>query len=97
MREITRALTVPERIASKFDCGGRGQAHPIMIRESLTQAARQILFIVPAGVGVQEAGLVAVGHVLGIGSDVALALSPFGSKSKVLRNWAIKSRRMPPL
>jgi putative membrane protein len=46
-----------------------------LILESLTQAARQFLFIVPAGLGVQEVGLVAVGHVLGIGSDVALALS----------------------
>jgi putative membrane protein len=46
-----------------------------LILESLTQAARQFLFIVPAGLGVQELGLVAVGHVLGIGSDAALALS----------------------
>jgi putative membrane protein len=46
-----------------------------LILESLTQAARQFLFIVPAGLGVQEVGLVAVGHVLGIGSDVAIALS----------------------
>jgi putative membrane protein len=46
-----------------------------LILESLTQAARQFLFIVPAGLGVQELGLVAVGHVLGIGSDVAIALS----------------------
>jgi putative membrane protein len=46
-----------------------------LILESLTQAARQFLFIVPAGLGVQELGLVALGHVLGIGSDVALALS----------------------
>jgi putative membrane protein len=46
-----------------------------LILESLTQAARQFLFIVPAGLGVQEVGLVAVGHVLGIGADAALALS----------------------
>jgi putative membrane protein len=46
-----------------------------LILESLTQAARQFLFIVPAGLGVQELGLVAVGYVLGIGSDAALALS----------------------
>jgi len=46
-----------------------------LILESLTQAARQLFFIVPAGLGVQELGLVAVGHVLGIGSEVALALS----------------------
>jgi putative membrane protein len=43
--------------------------------ESLAQAARHFVFMVPAGVGVQEAGLVVVGHVLGLGSDVALALS----------------------
>jgi putative membrane protein len=46
-----------------------------LILESLTQAARQFIFIVPAGLGVQELGLVAVGHVLGIGSDIAIALS----------------------
>jgi putative membrane protein len=46
-----------------------------LILESLTQAARQFIFIVPAGLGVQEVGLVAVGHVLGIGSDVAIAVS----------------------
>jgi len=46
-----------------------------LILESLTQAARQFIFIVPAGLGVQEVGLVAVGHVLGIGSDAAIALS----------------------
>jgi putative membrane protein len=46
-----------------------------LILESLTQAARQFLFIVPAGLGVQELGLIAVGYVLGIGSDAALALS----------------------
>jgi hypothetical protein len=42
-----------------------------LILESLMRAARQFLFIVPAGLDVQEVGLVAVGHVLGIGSDVA--------------------------
>jgi putative membrane protein len=46
-----------------------------LILESLTQAARQFLFIVPAGLGVQEVGLVALGHILGIGGDAALALS----------------------
>ena len=46
-----------------------------VILESLTQAARQFIFVVPAGLGVQEIGLVAVGHVLGISGEVALALS----------------------
>jgi hypothetical protein len=43
--------------------------------ESLTLAARSLLFVAPAGLGVQEAGLIAIGHVLGITSDVAIALS----------------------
>jgi putative membrane protein len=46
-----------------------------LVLESLTQAARQFMFLVPAGLGVQEAGLVAVGYLLGIGSDLAIALS----------------------
>jgi putative membrane protein len=43
--------------------------------ESLTQAARSVIFLIPAGLGVQEIGLIALGHVLGLDSDTALALS----------------------
>jgi putative membrane protein len=43
--------------------------------ESLTQAIRHFVFFVPSGLGVQEAGLMAFGHMLGIHSDAALALS----------------------
>jgi uncharacterized membrane protein YbhN (UPF0104 family) len=43
--------------------------------ESITQAARSLIFVAPAGLGVQEAGLVGVGQLLGLGSDVAIALS----------------------
>jgi putative membrane protein len=43
--------------------------------ESFTLAARSVFFIVPAGLGVQEAGLAGVGALLGLGSDVAVALS----------------------
>ena len=58
----------------------RWLGHPIgfaaaLALESLTQAARHLFFLVPAGLGVQEAGLIGVGHVLGIGTDVAIALS----------------------
>jgi putative membrane protein len=54
--------------------------HPIsaeaaVVLESLTQAARYVAFIVPAGIGVQEAGFVLFGHMLGIGADLALAVS----------------------
>ena len=43
--------------------------------ESVVLAVRSVLFVAPAGLGVQEASLLAVGHSLGLGSDVAIALS----------------------
>lgn len=54
--------------------------HPVSIPaalalESFTLAARSLIFFAPAGLGVQEAGLIGVGYLLGLGSDVALALS----------------------
>ena len=54
--------------------------HPVsaataLVLESMTQAVRHLAFVVPAGVGVQEAGLVVFGHSLGIGSELALAVS----------------------
>jgi putative membrane protein len=58
----------------------RWLGHPVslgaaLVLESLTQAVRNFVFVVPAGVGVQEAGLVGVGYLLGLNSEVALALS----------------------
>lgn len=54
--------------------------HPVSLPaalalESFTMAARSLIFFAPAGLGVQEAGLIGVGHLLGLGSDVAIALS----------------------
>jgi len=43
--------------------------------ESLAQAIRHMAFLVPAGLGVQEAGLIAFGHLIGVSSEAALALS----------------------
>jgi putative membrane protein len=43
--------------------------------ESLTQAIRHFIFVVPAGLGVQEAGLVGLGYLLGVGNDASIALS----------------------
>jgi putative membrane protein len=43
--------------------------------ESLTQALRHFIFVVPAGLGVQEAGLVGLGYLLGLGNDASIALS----------------------
>jgi putative membrane protein len=54
--------------------------HPVSVWAALaveasTQAVRHIIFIVPAGVGIQEAGLVLFGQIVGIDSNVALSLS----------------------
>ena len=48
---------------------------PAIVLESVTQAARHLIFIVPAGLGVQEAGLIGACHLFGLGRDVAIALS----------------------
>jgi uncharacterized membrane protein YbhN (UPF0104 family) len=54
--------------------------HPVsiadaVILESMCQAVRTMGFLVPAGLGIQEAGLVIFGHLLGISSELALAVS----------------------
>jgi len=51
-----------------------GLADAVLI-ESLGQALRSAAFIVPAGLGVQEAGLVVFGHLVGLPADVSIALS----------------------
>lgn len=43
--------------------------------DSLAWALREFIFVVPAGLGVQEAALTALGQGLGIGTDIALTLS----------------------
>jgi putative membrane protein len=58
----------------------RWLGHPVgfsdaLVLESLTQAAKSVFFMVPSALGVQEAGLIGAGLLLGLGSDVALALS----------------------
>ncbi|HTV50328.1 MAG TPA: lysylphosphatidylglycerol synthase domain-containing protein [Steroidobacteraceae bacterium] len=55
-------------------------AHPVSAKaaimlESMTQAIRHVAFVVPAGVGVQEAGLVLFGNALGLSSELALSVS----------------------
>jgi putative membrane protein len=54
--------------------------HPVgfdtaLILESMTQAMRHLAFVIPAGLGVQEATLVVFGHLLGISGELALAVS----------------------
>lgn len=58
----------------------RWLGHPVpfgaaVALESLTMTVRNFVFLVPAGLGVQEASLVAFGALLGIDGDLALALS----------------------
>jgi putative membrane protein len=50
-------------------------ANAALVLESMTQAIRHLAFIIPAGLGVQEAGLVLFGYALGINSELALAVS----------------------
>jgi putative membrane protein len=54
--------------------------HPIsagsaIALESMTQAVRHLAFMIPGGLGVQEAGLEFFGQLLGIGGEMALAVS----------------------
>jgi putative membrane protein len=54
--------------------------HPVPVDtavaiEALTQATRHAGFIVPAGLGVQEAATMLFGHLAGVGGNVALALA----------------------
>jgi putative membrane protein len=54
--------------------------HPVdlwqaLFIEALTQAARQMAFFVPAGLGVQEAVVLMLGEILGIGPDISLSLA----------------------
>jgi len=58
----------------------RVAGHPIdvgsaVIMESLMQALRHLAFVVPAGIGVQEAALIVFGHALGVSSEMALTVS----------------------
>jgi putative membrane protein len=46
-----------------------------IVLESLTQAIRHIAFVIPAGLGVQEASLIIFGQTLGIDAELALAVS----------------------
>ena len=54
--------------------------HPVdwraaIVVESLTQAVRHLAFVIPAGLGVQEAALVVFGRTFGIDAELALAVS----------------------
>ena len=54
--------------------------HPVGLQaavaiEALTQAARHAGFLVPAGLGVQEAATLLFGHLAGVGGDLALSLA----------------------
>ncbi len=64
--------------------------------EAVTQALRHIIFIVPAGLGVQEGGLVLFGSLIGVPPDASLALSlvkrmrevGFGLPALISWQWA---------
>ncbi|MGH8145363.1 MAG: lysylphosphatidylglycerol synthase domain-containing protein [Rhodanobacteraceae bacterium] len=58
----------------------RWLGHPVGVAgaialEASTQVLRHIFFVVPAGLGVQEGGLLLIGNVLGLPADMSIALS----------------------
>jgi putative membrane protein len=69
--------------------------------EAVTQAVRHIIFIVPAGLGVQEGGLVLFGQMIGLPAEAAVALSlvkrmrevAFGVPALISWQWA-EARRL---
>jgi putative membrane protein len=79
---LTGALQLAAFLSGSFEIwlALRLFGHPVgakaaLVLESMTQAMRHLAFVVPAGLGVQEAGLVLFGHLLGISSELALAIS----------------------
>jgi putative membrane protein len=50
-------------------------ANAALVLESMTQAMRHLAFFIPSALGVQEAALILFGHLLGISSELALAVS----------------------
>jgi putative membrane protein len=52
--------------------------------EALTQAARHATFIVPGGIGIQEAGVMLFAYLAGVNSDVALSLALIKRAREVL-------------
>lgn len=63
--------------------------HPVspaasVMLEGLTQAVRHLAFIVPAGLGVQEAALAVFGHAVGLSTELALAISAVKRMREVL-------------
>ena len=69
--------------------------------EAVTQALRHIIFVVPAGLGVQEGGLVLFGDIIGLPPEASVALSlvkrmreiGFGVPALISWQWA-EARRM---
>jgi putative membrane protein len=66
--------------------------HPVgfeaaLVMESMTQAVRHIAFIVPGGLGVQEAGLVLFGHIVGLSGEMALAVAMVKRMREVI--WGV--------
>ncbi len=68
--------------------------HPVtggqaLAMESMALAVRHVAFVVPAGLGVQEAGLIVVGQLVGIDAGLALSVSMAKRMRELL--WGVAS------
>jgi putative membrane protein len=90
--------------AGEFWLGLYLLGHPIglveaVMLESLVQAARSAAFVVPAGLGVQEATLVGLGATIGVPAETALSLSLLKRVRELLLGvpglvaWSLLERR----
>jgi len=59
--------------------------HQVIALEAIIAALRSLAFVAPAGLGVQEAGYLLVGHLFGLAAADALALSMLQRASEWLR------------
>jgi putative membrane protein len=69
--------------------GHEVSAEAAVVLEGVNQGIRQAAFVIPAGLGVQEAGLVLFGQTLGINGELALAVSMAKRLREVL--WGVAS------
>jgi putative membrane protein len=88
---LVEALEFVALLSAAFEIwwGLRLFDHPVsasasIMLEGLSQAARHLAFVVPAGLGVQEGALVLFGHAIGISTELSLTISAVKRMREIL-------------